>query len=350
MEPVKLALLVCTTFVFVWFAIPTLIKVAYTGNFFDKPDHDRKVHDKSIPNIGGLAIFFGFLFGCVFFLKATAIEYSNFLLGSSMIIFSMGIRDDMLGLNAYAKIGLQLIASLLVVYFANVRIDSFFGLFGIELLPIYISIPFSVFTIIVITNSINLIDGIDGLAAGMGIVITAVYGVMFYDMQQLGWSRIAFALCGSLLGFIRFNFYPARIFMGDTGAYIIGFILAILTIQFIELNRFDSIHNPEPYVKSAPAVGIGFLFIPLFDTLRAFSIRIFKGNSPFFADRQHIHHFLLDRNWSHAQISLFLPAIALFFIVLCLLLQNIGSFLLISILVLVGICFHVLMHYLKLKK
>jgi UDP-GlcNAc:undecaprenyl-phosphate/decaprenyl-phosphate GlcNAc-1-phosphate transferase len=349
MELFKLLLLVCTSFGFVWFAIPTLIKVAHNGNFFDKPDHVRKVHEKSIPNLGGIAIFLGFLFSCILFLKATAIEYGNFLLGASMIIFSMGIRDDMLGLNAYVKITLQLIASFLVVYFANVRIDSFFGLFGIELLPIYISIPFSIFTIIVITNSINLIDGIDGLAANMGIVICAVYGIMFYDMQQFGWSRIAFALCGALLGFIRFNFSPAKIFMGDTGAYIVGFILAILTIQFIELNRFDSITNPTPYIKSSPAVGIGFLFIPLFDTLRAFSIRIVNGKSPFFADRQHLHHFLLDKGWSHKHISLFLPALSLFFIFLCLMLQDIGSFTMISSLLFLGIIIHFTMHYFKAK-
>ncbi len=349
MELAKLILLLFTSFGFVWFAIPTLIKVAHNGNFFDQPDHVRKVHETSIPNIGGVAIFFGFLFSCIIFLKATAIEYGNFLLGASMIIFSMGIRDDMLGLNAYIKIGLQLIAAFLVVYFANVRIDSLFGLFGVELLPIYVSIPFSIFTIIVITNSINLIDGIDGLATNIGIVICAVYGIMFYDMGQPGWSRIAFALCGALLGFIRFNFSPAKIFMGDTGAYIVGFILAILTIQFIELNRFDTLTNPTPYIKSSPAVGIGFLFVPLFDTLRAFSIRIASGKSPFFADRQHLHHFLLDRHWSHRQISLFLPALSLFFIILCLLLQDIGSFVMITSLVLIGVAGHFVIQYLKGK-
>jgi UDP-GlcNAc:undecaprenyl-phosphate/decaprenyl-phosphate GlcNAc-1-phosphate transferase len=176
-----------------------------------------------------------------------------------------------------------------------------------------------------------------------------VYGLMFYDMNQLGWSRIAFALCGSLLGFIRFNFSPAKIFMGDTGAYIVGFILAILTIQFIELNRFDSVTNPNPFIKSSPAVGIGFLFVPLFDTLRAFSIRIASGKSPFFADRQHLHHFLLDRNWSHKQISLFLPGLSLLFIALCLTFQNIGSFAMITSLVLIGIAGHFTMQYFKTK-
>ncbi len=347
MELFKLALLVITSFGFVWFAIPTLIKIAENGNLFDKPDHIRKVHLQNIPNIGGVAIFLGFLFACILFLKATAIEYGNFLLGASMIIFSMGIRDDMLGLNAYVKIGLQLLASFLVVFFADVRIDSFYGLFGIELLPIYVSIPFSIFTIIVITNSINLVDGIDGLASNIGIVTSFAFGVMFYEMNALGWSRVAFALCGALLGFIRYNFSPAKIFMGDTGAYIVGFILAILTIQFIELNRFDTITNPNPFIKSSPAVGIGFLFVPLFDTLRAFTIRIANGKSPLFADRQHLHHFLLDRNWTHRQISLFLPTLSLFFIALCITFQNIGSFTMITSLVIIGIAGHFVMQYFR---
>jgi UDP-GlcNAc:undecaprenyl-phosphate GlcNAc-1-phosphate transferase len=347
MELFKLTLLVFTSFGFVWFAIPTLIKVAENGNLFDSPDHVRKVHSKNIPNIGGIAIFLGFLFACILFLKATAIEYGNFLLGASMIIFSMGIRDDMLGLNAYVKIGLQLLASFLVVFFADVRIDSLYGMFGIELLPNYVSIPFSIFIIIVITNAINLIDGVDGLATNVGIVTSFSFGIMFFDMNALGWSRIAFALCGALLGFIRYNFSPAKIFMGDTGAYIVGFILAILTIQFIELNRFHTIDNPNPYIKSSPAVGIGFLFLPLFDTLRAFIIRIASGVSPFYADRQHLHHFLLDKNWTHRQISIFLPSLTLLFIILCLALQNIGSFTMITLLVLIGFIGHFIMQYLK---
>lgn len=347
MELFKLTLLVFTSFGFVWFAIPTLLKVAENGNLFDSPDHVRKVHTQNIPNLGGIAIFLGFLFACILFLKATAIEYGNFLLGASMIIFSMGIRDDMLGLNAYMKIGLQLLASFLVVFFADVRIDSLYGLFGIELLPIYVSIPFSIFTIIVITNAINLIDGIDGLATNIGIVTSFAFGLMFFDMNALGWSRVAFALCGALLGFIRYNFSPAKIFMGDTGAYIVGFILAILTIQFVELNRFDTLTNPNPFVKSSPAVGIGFLFIPLFDTLRVFVIRIANGKSPFFADRQHLHHFLLDRNWTHRQISIFLPALSLLFIILCLAFQNIGSFTMITLLVLIGLLGNFVVQYLK---
>ncbi len=347
MELFKLTLLVFTSFGFVWFAIPTLLKVAENGNLFDSPDHVRKVHSKNIPNLGGIAIFLGFLFACILFLKATAIEYGNFLLGASMIIFSMGIRDDMLGLNAYMKIGLQLLASFLVVFFADVRIDSLYGLFGIELLPIYVSIPFSIFIIIVITNAINLIDGIDGLATNIGIVTSFAFGLMFFDMNALGWSRVAFALCGALLGFIRYNFSPAKIFMGDTGAYIVGFILAILTIQFVELNRFDTLTNPNPFVKSSPAVGIGFLFIPLFDTLRVFVIRIANGKSPFFADRQHLHHFLLDRNWTHRQISIFLPALSLLFIILCLAFQNIGSITMITLLVLIGLLGNFVVQYLK---
>ncbi len=340
MELTKLLLLLASTFSFAWFALPTLIKISTDGNFFDKPDHIRKVHTTDKPNIGGIAIFLSFLFGCILFLKATAIEYSNFLLGASMIIFSMGVRDDFMGLNAYKKMILQVLAASLVVVFAEVRITSFYGLFGVFELSYWVSIPFSVFVIIVITNAFNLIDGIDALAASIGIVITLAFGVLFFDMQQLGWARIAIALCGALLGFLPYNKEPSKIFMGDTGAYIIGFIIAILTIQFIELNKFDNFLNPEPFIKSSPAVGIGFLFVPLFDTLRAFILRISQGKSPLFADRQHIHHFLLDRGWSHTKIALFMSGMSLFFIGLCLALQGIGSFYLITLLVAVGLILH----------
>jgi UDP-N-acetylmuramyl pentapeptide phosphotransferase/UDP-N-acetylglucosamine-1-phosphate transferase len=350
MELTKLLLLLVSTFGFAWFALPTLIKISNDGNFFDKPDHTRKVHEHAKPNIGGIAIFLSFLFGCILFLKATAIEYSNFLLGATMIIFSMGVRDDFLGLNAYKKMALQIIAAVLVVVFAEVRISSFYGLFGVFELSYWISVPFSIFVMVVVTNTFNLINGIDGLAACIGIVITLTFGIIFYDMNQLGWSRIAFALCGALLGFIPFNFEPSKIFMGDTGAYIIGFIIAILTIQLIEFNKFDTVLNADPYIKSSPAVGIGFLFVPLFDTLRAFILRISQGKSPLFADRQHIHHFLLDRGWSHKSIALFMSSASLFFIGLCFALQNMGSFYLISLLVTIGVLFHVIIGVLSKTK
>lgn len=347
MEITKLLLLLASTFGFTWFAVPTLIKISNDGKFFDQPDHIRKVHENAKPNLGGIAIFLSFLFGCILFLKATAIEYSNFLLASSMIIFSMGVRDDFIGLNAYKKLALQILACSLVVVFAEVRITSFYGLFNIMELPVWVSIPFSIFVMLVITNAMNLIDGIDGLAACLGIVISLSFGILFFDMNQLGWSRISFALCGALIGFLPFNFEPSKIFMGDTGAYIIGFILAILCIQFIELNKFDSIQNPMPFIKSSPAVGIGFLFIPLFDTLRAFIIRISQGKSPLFADRQHLHHFLLDLGWSHAYISLFMAFASLLVIILCLVFQNIGSFWLISSLLILGLLLHLSIKLIK---
>jgi UDP-N-acetylmuramyl pentapeptide phosphotransferase/UDP-N-acetylglucosamine-1-phosphate transferase len=340
MELFKLILLLSVSSAFVAFAIPTLIKIADKGKFFDMPDDVRKVHTTEIPNLGGIAIYLGFLFACLIFLKATAIEYSNFLLGGTMIIFALGVRDDLVGLNAYKKMVLQLLAATLVVVFGEVRITSFYGLFGVTDLHLWFSLPFSIFVVLVITNAINLIDGIDGLAASIGIIIALGLGIIFYDMNQTGWSRIAFALTGTLVGFLFYNFHPAKIFMGDTGAYLIGFILSILIIQFIELNKFDSDFNPVPYIKSSPAVGIGFMFIPLFDTLRAFMLRIRQGKSPFYADRQHLHHFLLDLGWSHAKISIGMACINVIIMGLCLLLQDIGSFWLITSLGIMGVVLH----------
>ncbi len=349
MELLKLVILILLSAGFVAFAIPTLIKIADKGQFFDFPDDERKVHIRNIPNLGGIAIYLGFLFTCILFLKATAIEYSNFLLGGSMVIFAMGVRDDLVGLNAYKKLLLQIFAAALVVVFGDVCITSFYGLFGVTDLHPLFAIPFSIFVILVITNAINLIDGIDGLAAAIGIVITFCLGLIFYQMNEIGWCRISFALMGTLLGFIWYNFYPAKIFMGDTGAYIMGYILSILIIQFIELNRFDSDINPVPFIKSAPAVGIGFMFIPLFDTLRAFILRIVQGKSPLYADRQHLHHFMLDLKWSHKKISIFMSLFTLFFIILCIGLQDIGSFSLILLLGVIGVCIHLYIRWVQKK-
>ncbi len=338
MELFKIALIVCTAFTFVYFSIPTLIRIAESGNFTDSPDQDRKKHTRQVPLLGGIAIFSGFLFACILFLKITTLADSNFLLAASLILFVLGIRDDLIGLSAIKKILAQLIAAAIVVILADVRMSSFYGLFGIFDIPYFVSIPFSIFTILVITNAFNLIDGIDGLAAGMGIFVCLFFGTTFFLMQEQGWSRISFALTGAIAGFLFFNWSPAKIFMGDTGAYVIGFIIAVLSIQFIELNKFDGLNIP--FIRSVPAVCISVLYYPLLDTLRAFVIRASLKHSPMYADRNHIHYALADKNWSHKQITSFIlitnSIIALAFLLLA---QNgIGSTeLLIALFVLSGL-------------
>lgn len=325
MEIFRIFILLIISFFGVYIAIPYIIRIALSGGFIDLPDGLRKVHGEKIPNLGGIGIFTGFLFACILFLKNTTLPYSHFLLAASFILFLTGVVDDLVGLTPYKKVLVQIVAAFIVVYFSHVQLTSFYGLFGVFNIPSLLGIPFSILTIIVITNAFNLIDGVDGLAASIGTMVCITFGVIFFMMDEVGWSRVSFALAGALLGFLKYNFSPAKIFMGDTGAYLIGFIVSVITLKFIELNKFDGVFNPDPFVRSAPAVAIGILVIPLFDTLRVFVIRALKGGSPFSGDRNHLHHVLLRIGLNHTQITVFFILINVFFIVSCLFLQDIGS-------------------------
>ena len=171
---------------------------------------------------------------------------------------------------------------------------------GVEALSPSVSFLITLFTIVVITNSFNLIDGVDGLAGSLGLVTFIIFGTYFYFSGELMYSVIALSLAGSLVAFLIYNFNPARIFMGDTGSLLIGLVNSILVIKFI-----STASNPASVLplQSAPALGFAILLVPLFDTLRVVSHRILNRRSPFSPDRNHIHHFLLDLSLSHKMVA-----------------------------------------------
>jgi UDP-N-acetylmuramyl pentapeptide phosphotransferase/UDP-N-acetylglucosamine-1-phosphate transferase len=185
------------------------------------------------------------------------------------------------------------------------------GFLGINELPEMFSIMLTYFTIIVIINSFNLIDGIDGLAGTLGIISAAIFGSYFLAAGMVPYAVMGFALAGSLTAFLIFNYNPARIFMGDTGSMLIGLVNAILVVKFISVAQTPGTDVP---VYAAPAVGFTVLLIPLLDTLRVFGIRIFHQRSPFIPDRNHIHHLMLDKGWSHNTITFTLAGFSVVFV------------------------------------
>lgn len=307
-----------------WFAIPPIIRVARIKKLYDEPIELRKIHKRRIPSLGGIAIFSSFLMTCGLF-STSQMPYANYLLSGGVIIFTIGLKDDLVGMDPYKKFAAQILAALIIAYLADIRITSFYGLFGIYDIPDLASYALTILFIVFTINAFNLIDGIDGLAGGIGTVVCATFGTVFFQMGNMGFALVAFTLVGALLGFMRFNISRARIFMGDSGSYTTGFVIAILTVLFVELNKFDLNTNPYPFVRSVPAVALGILIIPIFDTIRVFFIRIVKGGSPFVADRNHVHHRLIDIGLSHMQATLLLTGLNVLFVVLSFQLQHIGS-------------------------
>jgi UDP-N-acetylmuramyl pentapeptide phosphotransferase/UDP-N-acetylglucosamine-1-phosphate transferase len=220
----------------------------------------------------------------------------------------------------------QVLAAFLIIFKGGLQIKSMHGFLGINEMPELCSLILTYFTVIVVINSFNLIDGVDGLAGMLGFMATAILGLYFLKIGLIPYAAFSFAIAGSLAAFLIFNFQPAKIFMGDTGSLLIGLISAILVIKFINVSTSTAVNMP---LESSPAIGFAILMIPLLDTLRVFAIRIFHRRSPFSPDRNHVHHLLLDRGFTHQRVTFTLVGINAFFIIMTYLCRSMGSTLLI---------------------
>lgn len=304
-------LIFITAFLVVFICTPSLIRVSIRKNLTDAPGDLRKLHTRSIPTLGGVMIFAGTLFSFTLMLPtiymkdpnaaSQIINDANYLIAAMLILFFIGIKDDIIGTAAIFKLLGHIIIGMILVLMGNIRITGFHGLFGIYTIPYWGSVFLSVFTYVVVVNAINFIDGIDGLAAGIGLIGSVAFGLWFSFAHNLVLASVAFALSGSLLGFLIYNFSPAKIFMGDSGSLIIGLILSILGMKLIE---YDPAQLPLSVAKiSRPLFVMSVLAYPLIDALRIVIVRSLKGVSPLEADRNHIHHALLDMKLNHRQIS-----------------------------------------------
>lgn len=315
-------------FIITYAAIPVIINVSTIKKLFDVPDA-RKIHINPIPSLGGLGIFAGFIIACLIAIPLDAAPAFQYFFAAALITFFLGLKDDILILTPMKKLIGQVVTAFVIIYKGGIVIKSMHGFLGVYDLPEAISLAFTYLTVIVIINSFNLIDGVDGLAAGLGIFTTLCFGTFFYVNQQPQFATLSFAMTGSLLAFLIFNRSPAKIFMGDTGSLLVGLINAILVIHFIDVAGSPDMVMP---FKAAPAIGVAILIIPLFDTMRVFAIRIFNRRSPFSPDRNHIHHILLDRGMNHSKVSFTLIIANVFFVMLAYLLRDVNINLLIGIL------------------
>ena len=306
-----------TSFLVVLLATPSLIKVAKLKHLVDEPGDDRKLHSRSVPTIGGIIIFGAIVFSYSLWFPE---EYnhidnmlSNFkhLIAILILLFFVGVKDDIIGTAPMKKLGAHIIVGFIMVIMADIRIESMHGIFGLRSLEIWQSYLLSLFVYIVIVNSFNLIDGIDGLAGGIGFIISGFFGLIFLFWGDVPLALLAFVLCGSLLGFLVFNFSPARIFMGDSGSLVVGAIICVLAISAINLpelingKTISNIVVPNWLASlNKPVLVMSILVYPLIDTIRVFTIRALKGVSPFLADRNHIHHRLIALGLNHAKAVL----------------------------------------------
>ena len=326
-----------TSFVVVLFTMPSLIKVARMKHLVDEPSEERKLHQRSVPTIGGIIIFAAVIFSYAlwfpkaafigveehgydyrYLYKAMGAAYSDFkyMLAAMVLLFFIGVKDDIIGFSPVKKLVGHMIVGYILVIMADIRITSMHGIFGVYELPSSISIAFSFFVYVVLVNAFNLIDGVDGLAGGVGLIAAVAYGAWLYLAGDVALSLLAFVLAGALLGFLVFNFNPARIFMGDSGSLIIGAILAVLAMKVVD---HDTSRLPD-YLRQipTPVFVMAVVAYPLVDTLRVFIHRSARGVSPFAADKNHIHHRLLALGLGHKGTTAVLYAYAIAVIALSL--------------------------------
>jgi UDP-GlcNAc:undecaprenyl-phosphate GlcNAc-1-phosphate transferase len=310
-------------FMITYIVIPSIVKVSRLKKLYDEPNH-RTSHFGNVPILGGAGVFIGYILTISIFTGPGVDHEIKYLIGSLLILFFTGIKDDILMIDPRKKLLAQIIAAGIISVLGDIRISNLHNFLGMGEISYLASIVLTILVVVFIINGFNLIDGIDGLASGVGIVAALFFGSWFLLAHFTSYSTMSFALAGSLLAFFIFNVFGKenKIFLGDTGSLITGLIVSVLTIRFLE---YDLQVTGKMHLESPPAIAFGVLIVPLFDTLRIIFIRVKQGKSPFSADRQHVHHRLLQLGNSHLRATMIILGINLLIIALCFILQSIGS-------------------------
>ncbi len=304
--------------------IPVIIYTVRAKNLMDEPG-DRSVHSDKTPTLGGVGMFAAFvvsliLFGIVVGLERPDLVKLLAITLATIILMFLGLKDDLIALAPRKKFLGQLIASGIVILLTDVRITSLEGLLGVGELPYLVSVLFTIFVFILVINAFNLIDGIDGLAGAIAIIASASFGLFFLLNKEYLMVLVSFCLIGAIVAFVRYNLSDThKLFMGDSGSMVIGYLLAYQGIRFLELNLSGS---SSFTISNGPVLLLAILSFPLLDTLRVFIIRAKERRSPFDADRNHIHHRLLERGLSHRQATIILAIINILIIELAILVQD----------------------------
>lgn len=312
----------CLTFI----TLPVVINILNSINLLDIPDR-RKIHKISTPSLGGIPFVFSAILALLIVMPFSDLSDIKYLLAGILITFILGIRDDVSSLNARQKLVIQTLAAFLVVHFLGTYLNSFYGFLGLEEISPLFGKLISTALIVILTNAFNLIDGIDGLAGGVAIIVFTFLGVWFFYNGVSSYALLAITMASSILAFMYFNWYPSKIFMGDTGSMVLGFTLSTILIKFIQTNELATWNKFDASV----AMAIGLFILPIYDTLRVFAKRVLQGKSPFQPDRNHVHHILLNLGFNHGKATTILLSFVILMSVATYFLQSLGNNWLITI-------------------
>ncbi len=294
------------SFSIVLITVPAIIKVARAKKLFEAFD-ERKVHTQTVPPLGGIAIFIGFILSTIIATDGYSFDSLKYIIASVIMMFFIGLKDDLLIISARKKFVVQIFASVLLITLGNVKITNFHGMLGYYHVHYFTGLLMSLFIMIAVINAFNLIDGIDGLASALAMLAASVFGTWFFLAGHIQFAIMSFALAGSVIGFFIFNVFGKnnKLFMGDTGSLVVGLIISALVIQFNEFNIIKTMHYS---IAAAPTVSFAIIVVPLIDTMRVITIRLMQNRSPFSPDMNHIHHRLLKIFPNHFHVTLVIIA------------------------------------------
>ena len=282
--------------ILVYISIPVIVRISKEKHLYDEPN-DRRINKTVVPNLGGVAFFIGVSIATLLSLHQLEFIEFRYIQASLIILFFIGIKDDILIISPRKKFIAQVLCALILIIPGGIRFTHLHGILGLDEINYVLSVLISLLAIVSIINAVNLVDGIDGLAASIGIFSSIILGSKFLITSNEDYAILCFAMTGSLLAFLWFNLYGTtnKIFLGDTGSLILGLLIAV---QVIKYNEFALTTTPQE-ITFSPIFSLAILATPLADMIRVFAIRIFKGKSPFAPDLGHIHHRLLKLGFSH---------------------------------------------------
>ncbi len=309
---------------------PIVISILRKAKIGDVPG-GRKIHRKFTPSMGGIGFVLATFISLAIWGWQFPVPDIRYLLGAIILMFFVGLRDDMVELKAGHKLLGQFVAVILVVVVGDIRIKDFQGFLGLQEIYPLASYIFSAFVLLALTNAFNLIDGLDGLAGTIATISLSLLGAWFYIQGLESFAVLSFTLLGGVLAFMVFNWHPAKIFMGDTGSLTLGFALGSLTIAFMDHN---AALPSGAFLKLEPSftAGVVLMIYPLYDMARVFARRILQGKHPMSADKSHIHHFLMRMGMRHDQVALTLGFLQFMLILLVFILGDFSDNLVMPIL------------------
>lgn len=296
--------------------IPTIVRMSKFKKLFDQID-DRKLHTHPVPRLGGIAVFAGFFISSLLFVNFKIITDLNAFLVGTIILLFIGVKDDILIISPVTKLIGQIIASFIAVIFSSTLISNFYGFFDIFQINYFFAVIITTFFYVFVINAFNFIDGIDGLAASLGIIASVFLGIWFFLSGFIEMAIISGAFIASLLSFLRFNLFSFKnkVFLGDTGSMLIGFTVAFLSIKFLNLNLL-LVKDSHYFILPAPALVFSIMVMPIFDLVRIVIVRISRKKKPYAPDNFHLHHILYKLGLSHIQITVLYSCFSVLFIFL----------------------------------